>query len=69
MTQITANMFENYGTSHWLGPDKLIPSSVFAKAKGIAIISYTRMGFFVSARGGSGIVVAKLPNGGKFDIN
>lgn len=46
------------------GPDKLIPPSIFAKAKGIAVISYCKMGFFVSARGGSGIVVAKLPGGG-----
>ena len=30
------------------------------------MISYCQLGCFISARGGSGIVVAKLPSGGKF---
>ncbi|ETE66705.1 SH3 domain-containing YSC84-like protein 1 [Ophiophagus hannah] len=46
------------------GPDKLIPAHVIAKAKGLAILSVIKAGFLVTARGGSGIVLARLPNGG-----
>uniref|UniRef100_A0A2D4GXR3 SH3 domain-containing YSC84-like protein 1 n=1 Tax=Micrurus corallinus TaxID=54390 RepID=A0A2D4GXR3_MICCO len=46
------------------GPDKLIPAHVIAKAKGLAILSVIKAGFLVTARGGSGIVLARLSNGG-----
>ncbi|XP_041365917.1 SH3 domain-containing YSC84-like protein 1 [Gigantopelta aegis] len=42
------------------GPDKLIPASILAKAKGLAIITVFKAGFLVTARGGSGVVIAKL---------
>ncbi|XP_055986553.1 SH3 domain-containing YSC84-like protein 1 [Sorex fumeus] len=45
------------------GPDKLIPAHVIAKAKGLAILSVIKAGFLVTARGGSGIVLARLPDG------
>uniref|UniRef100_W5NL02 SH3 domain-containing YSC84-like protein 1 n=1 Tax=Lepisosteus oculatus TaxID=7918 RepID=W5NL02_LEPOC len=45
------------------GPDKLIPAHVIAKAQGLAIISVIKAGFMITARGGSGIVVARLPDG------
>ncbi|XP_020638282.1 SH3 domain-containing YSC84-like protein 1 [Pogona vitticeps] len=45
------------------GPDKIIPVHVIAKAKGLAVLSVIKAGFLVTARGGSGIVVARLPNG------
>ncbi|KAH0622038.1 hypothetical protein JD844_023945 [Phrynosoma platyrhinos] len=45
------------------GPDKIIPAHVIAKAKGLAILSVIKAGFLVTARGGSGIVLARLPNG------
>ncbi|XP_006866779.1 PREDICTED: SH3 domain-containing YSC84-like protein 1 [Chrysochloris asiatica] len=45
------------------GPDKIIPAHVIAKAKGLAILSVIKAGFLVTARGGSGIVVARLPDG------
>ncbi|NXU53086.1 SH3Y1 protein, partial [Turnix velox] len=45
------------------GPDKIIPPHVIAKAKGLAILSVIKAGFLVTARGGSGIVLARLPNG------
>ncbi|KAL4623917.1 SH3 domain-containing YSC84-like protein 1 [Arapaima gigas] len=45
------------------GPDKLIPPHVIAKAQGLAIISVIKAGFMITARGGSGIVVARLPGG------
>uniref|UniRef100_A0A8C3RKU2 SH3 domain-containing YSC84-like protein 1 n=1 Tax=Chelydra serpentina TaxID=8475 RepID=A0A8C3RKU2_CHESE len=46
------------------GPDKIIPANVIAKAKGLAILSVIKAGFLVTARGGSGIVLARLSNGG-----
>ncbi|XP_007952829.1 SH3 domain-containing YSC84-like protein 1 [Orycteropus afer afer] len=45
------------------GPDKIIPANVIAKAKGLAILSVIKAGFLVTARGGSGIVLARLPDG------
>ncbi|KAK6192052.1 hypothetical protein SNE40_003598 [Patella caerulea] len=42
-----------------VGPDKLIPAGMFVKAKGLAILTVVKMGFLVTARGGSGIVIAK----------
>nr|XP_056712139.1 SH3 domain-containing YSC84-like protein 1 [Euleptes europaea] len=45
------------------GPDKIIPAHVIAKAKGLTILSVIKAGFLVTARGGSGIVLARLPNG------
>ncbi|XP_006131028.1 SH3 domain-containing YSC84-like protein 1 isoform X2 [Pelodiscus sinensis] len=45
------------------GPDKIIPANVIAKAKGLAILSVIKAGFLVTARGGSGVVLARLPNG------
>ncbi|KAJ8398079.1 hypothetical protein AAFF_G00431560 [Aldrovandia affinis] len=45
------------------GPDKLIPAHVIAKAQGLAIISVIKAGFMITARGGSGIVIARLPGG------
>nr|XP_057907459.1 SH3 domain-containing YSC84-like protein 1 isoform X2 [Doryrhamphus excisus] len=42
------------------GPDKLIPAHVIAKAEGLAIISVVKAGFVITARGGSGIVIARL---------
>ncbi|KAI1805363.1 DUF500-domain-containing protein [Daldinia bambusicola] len=45
------------------GPDKIIPPSVLANAKGLAILTVIKAGFLGSARFGSGLVVARLPNG------
>lgn len=42
------------------GADKLIPAHVIAKAEGLAIISVIKAGFLVTARGGSGVVIARL---------
>lgn len=42
------------------GPDKLIPVGILAKAKGLAILTVFKAGFLVTARGGSGIVIARL---------
>nr|XP_044627779.1 SH3 domain-containing YSC84-like protein 1 isoform X1 [Equus asinus] len=45
------------------GPDKIIPAHVIAKAKGLAVLSVIKAGFLVTARGGSGVVLARLPDG------
>ncbi|KAF3761790.1 hypothetical protein M406DRAFT_358100 [Cryphonectria parasitica EP155] len=45
------------------GPDKVIPPSVLASAKGLAILTVIKAGFLGSARFGSGLVVARLPDG------
>ncbi|XP_030054791.1 SH3 domain-containing YSC84-like protein 1 isoform X2 [Microcaecilia unicolor] len=45
------------------GPDKIIPAHVIARAQGLAILSVIKAGFLVTARGGSGIVLARLPDG------
>uniref|UniRef100_A0A8C5MSU3 SH3 domain-containing YSC84-like protein 1 n=1 Tax=Leptobrachium leishanense TaxID=445787 RepID=A0A8C5MSU3_9ANUR len=45
------------------GPDIIIPAHVIAKAQGLAILSVIKAGFLVTARGGSGIVLARLPTG------
>ncbi|KAK4219934.1 hypothetical protein QBC37DRAFT_74453 [Rhypophila decipiens] len=44
-------------------PDKIIPPSVLANAKGLAILTVIKAGFLGSARFGSGLVVARLPDG------
>ncbi|EPZ37044.1 DUF500-domain-containing protein [Rozella allomycis CSF55] len=43
--------------------NKLIPQSLLVSAKGFAIITVLKGGFLFSGRLGSGIVVAKLPDG------
>ncbi|KAK3576195.1 hypothetical protein CHS0354_016018 [Potamilus streckersoni] len=43
-----------------MGPDKLIPAGILMNAKGLAILTVVKAGFLVTARGGSGIVIAKL---------
>lgn len=46
-----------------MGPDKLIPAGILMKAKGLAVLTVVKAGFLVTARGGSGIVIAKLDDG------
>ncbi|KAJ3039405.1 hypothetical protein HDV00_012282 [Rhizophlyctis rosea] len=42
---------------------KLIPEKIIANAKGIAVITFFKVGFLWSGRVGSGVVVARLPDG------
>jgi SH3 domain-containing YSC84-like protein 1 len=44
-------------------PEKAIPDAVLRNAKGLAILTVTKAGFIGSARGGSGIVIAKTDKG------
>ena len=43
---------------------QVIPRQVLANAKGFCIFTVVKAGFVFSARGGSGIVIARLPDGG-----
>ncbi|KAL2161959.1 hypothetical protein VTH06DRAFT_7744 [Thermothelomyces fergusii] len=45
------------------GPEKIIPPSILANAKGLAILTVLKAGFLGSGRFGSGLVVARLPDG------
>ncbi|XP_012638708.2 SH3 domain-containing YSC84-like protein 1 isoform X1 [Microcebus murinus] len=45
------------------GPDKIIPAHIIAKAKGLAVLTVIKAGFLVTARGGSGVVLARRPDG------
>ncbi|KAI9314727.1 hypothetical protein BX666DRAFT_1962826 [Dichotomocladium elegans] len=42
---------------------KLIPSSVLANAHGLMIIRLTRVGLVLSAKRGTGVIIARLPDG------
>jgi lipid-binding SYLF domain-containing protein len=44
-------------------PETAIPPAVMRDAKGVAILTMTKAGFVVSGRGGTGVVVARTPNG------
>lgn len=45
------------------GQDMVIPPDVLANAKGLAIITVLKAGFLFSGRAGSGVIVARLPDG------
>ena len=42
-----------------------IPADTIANAAGLCILSVFKLGFLITARGGSGIVIAKLEDGSK----
>ncbi|KAK6458003.1 uncharacterized protein RJT20DRAFT_91660 [Scheffersomyces xylosifermentans] len=45
------------------GPENIIPPKVLKNAKGLAIITVLKAGFLFSGRAGSGVIVARLPDG------
>jgi hypothetical protein len=45
---------------------QVIPRTVLENAKGFAVFTVFKAGFLFSARAGSGIVIAKLPDGCAF---
>lgn len=45
------------------GPENVIPPHVLKNAKGLAIITVLKAGFLFSGRAGSGVIVARLPDG------
>src|SRR5690349_9362746 len=44
-------------------PEKAIPRDVLRQAKGLAIMSVVKAGFIFSAKGGQGVVIARMPRG------
>ena len=54
-----AAIIERFGAM----PEKAIPPSVIKAARGVAILTVTRAGFIGSARGGTGVVVARTEKG------
>ncbi|KAI9295990.1 DUF500-domain-containing protein [Neoconidiobolus thromboides FSU 785] len=45
------------------GIDSVVPANILSKAKGFAIFTVIKAGFVWSGRAGSGLVVARLPDG------
>lgn len=45
------------------GPDQVIPPRILKNAQGLAIITVLKAGFLFSGRAGSGVIVARLPDG------
>lgn len=45
------------------GPEQVIPPLVLKNAKGLAVITVLKAGFLFSGRAGSGVIVARLPDG------
>ncbi|KAI9145331.1 hypothetical protein BKA69DRAFT_1050757 [Paraphysoderma sedebokerense] len=46
-----------------LPPDQFIPTDIIKNAKGVAVLTVIKAGFLWAGRIGSGLVLAKLPNG------
>lgn len=46
-----------------LGADQIIPPEILQEAKGLAVITVLKAGFLFSGRAGSGVIVARLPDG------
>ncbi|PVV04047.1 hypothetical protein BB560_001464 [Smittium megazygosporum] len=45
------------------GPDKVVPRDILDRCKGIAVLTVIKGGFIWSGRAGSGLVIARLPDG------
>ncbi|KZW02077.1 DUF500-domain-containing protein [Exidia glandulosa HHB12029] len=61
--QKAAKIFQSFVDSANHGLDGIIPRSVLEDARGFAIFTVFKAGFVVSARGGSGVVIARLDDG------
>ena len=57
-----AYSIHNMFTSEWI-EDKAIPKRLFAEAKGLSFLTVVKGGFVVAPRIGSGLVMARLPDG------
>ncbi|CAK4473351.1 unnamed protein product [Aphanomyces euteiches] len=59
-----ADIIGNFFRDDWgASKDRSIPAAFLEKAHGLAIMSIAKVGFLVSAQAGTGLVVAKLPDG------
>ncbi|THH00728.1 hypothetical protein EW026_g1855 [Hermanssonia centrifuga] len=61
--QKAAKIFNSFVDGGNNGLDGVVPRSVLENAKGFAIFTVFKAGFLFSARAGSGIVIARLPDG------
>ncbi|KAH7104197.1 DUF500-domain-containing protein [Auriculariales sp. MPI-PUGE-AT-0066] len=61
--QKAAKIFSSFVDSANHGLDGIIPRQVLENARGFAIFTVFKAGFVVSARGGSGVVIARLDDG------
>lgn len=57
-------LFTFPSSSHPLLLPRAVLQSLLSSAKGLAIITVVRVGFLFTVRGGSGLIVARLPEGG-----
>jgi SH3 domain-containing YSC84-like protein 1 len=57
-----AYSIHNMFTSEWI-EDKAIPKRLFTEAKGLAFLTVVKGGFVVAPRIGTGLVMARLPDG------
>ncbi|KAL0247843.1 hypothetical protein I308_103921 [Cryptococcus tetragattii IND107] len=62
-TRKAANILRSFVDVNNNGLDKVIPRTVMERAAGFAIFTVFKAGFLFSARAGSGVVVARLPDG------
>ncbi|KAH3671194.1 hypothetical protein WICMUC_004711 [Wickerhamomyces mucosus] len=63
-TKKAAKILANFiKPNQMLGADQVIPPEVLQNAKGLAIITVLKAGFLFSGRAGSGVIVARLPDG------
>ncbi|KAJ1947943.1 hypothetical protein GGF37_000090 [Kickxella alabastrina] len=58
-----AKILNSFVTPGGEGTDKFIPPDILANAKGIAFLTVLKAGFIWSGRIGTGLVVARLPDG------
>ena len=54
--------------NHWPWFCHLFPAGLLVNAEGLAILTVAKIGFLLTARGGSGIVIAKLNSGGEKNL-
>ncbi|ETV99418.1 hypothetical protein, variant [Aphanomyces invadans] len=59
-----ADIVGNFFRDDWgAAKDRSIPASFLEKAHGLAILTIAKAGFLISAQAGTGLVIAKLPDG------
>ncbi|RHY02817.1 hypothetical protein B5M09_010632 [Aphanomyces astaci] len=59
-----ADIVGNFFRDDWgASKDRSIPASFLEKAHGLAILTIAKAGFLISAQAGTGLVIAKLPDG------
>nr|XP_018259240.1 uncharacterized protein I303_08168 [Kwoniella dejecticola CBS 10117]OBR81398.1 hypothetical protein I303_08168 [Kwoniella dejecticola CBS 10117] len=62
-TRKAAKILRSFVDTHNNGLDKVIPRHVLERAAGFAIFTVFKAGFLLSARAGSGVVIARLDDG------